>query len=156
MQHTRRLSRPTFTKSGATISDDDGKELARNQLGIEGGISGIEAQDRGPRELRRCGDHDDIVGADAPDDGRAELLVSASEHESLRTDRAEDQLASRIPVEQIEDLPLVEVLPDDPTVGEGIDPQQRLVDAERSTHRLHRASRSKQEQTVRIGFDLLA
>ena len=55
-------------------------------------------------ELRRRRNQDDVVGADQSDDGWAERLVAAAEHEALRSDRAEHELALAIAVEKFEDL----------------------------------------------------
>ena len=114
------------------------------------------AQQRGAGELRRGRDHDDVVGADAADDGRAERLIAAAKQEALCADRAEHELAVGIAVEQIEDLPLGEVLADDLAVGDGVDAEQRLVDMERAPDRLHGAARPEQIERAGARLDVLA
>ena len=74
----------------------------------------------------------------------------------MRADRAEHQLAIGVAVEQIEDLPLVEILADDLAVGHRVDAEQRLVDMERAADRLHRAAGAEQKQRVGPRLDLLA
>ena len=78
------------------VPDDNGKEPARNQCGIEAGIACIEVQQRRPGKFRRCCDHHNVVGANSIYDRGAELLIAATEHETLRTDRTEHELAGRV------------------------------------------------------------
>jgi hypothetical protein len=70
----------------------------------KGSVPGIESQERRARELRGRGNQNQIIRADQPDDGWAERLVAASEHETLRSDGTENEPALAMTGEEFEDL----------------------------------------------------
>jgi hypothetical protein len=70
------------------VADDHLEKFARDQFIVESGIPSVEAQERSSSELGRGRHKNDIVGADAADDRRAQLLIAAPKDESLRADRS--------------------------------------------------------------------
>ena len=111
------------------VARDDGPPGRVGERRVERRVAGVEAQHRGLRELRGRGDDHDRRASDAAYDVGAELLVAATEHESLGADRAQDEMGMLAAIEQLEELSLVGVARHDPAVLHAVGPRSQSAPA---------------------------
>src|SRR2546421_3047139 len=134
------------------VADEDEQVLARSKLLVEARISRVDPEYRGRDEFARCGDDGHIPGSDAPEHGRTDLEIPASEDEALPANGAHHQLCLRVSVEEAEDRGLVHIrcgrLPSD----DGVDPEQGLLDPERGGDPLNRGAGPQEKERIRIRF----
>jgi hypothetical protein len=135
------------------ITNNHLEVLARDHIRIEPRIGAIETQEGGLGQLCRSRHHNDVFGTDTTDDCRAQLLIAATEHKSLCSNRTKYELAITIPTEEIKDLALRQVRSNDLAVDNSIDAEERLLDVQRVSDRLHGTARAKEEEGRRPRFD---
>jgi len=120
---------------GSMVTHNHLEVLARNHFCIEPGIPTIESQGGCLRKLCGRRNHDDVLGAYAAHDRRAQMLIASAEHETLRSDGAAHQLAIAIAIEKGKDLALREVGADDFARVNGIDAEKSRDDAAQAEYR---------------------
>src|SRR5881396_3994180 len=137
------------------VADEDEQVLARSKLLVEARISRVDPEHRRRDEFARRGDDGHVSGSDAPEHGRTDLKIPASEDEALPADGAHHQLCLRVSVEEAEDRGLVHILRGRLPSDDGVDPEQGLLDPQRGCDPLNRGAGPQQEERIRIRFEQL-
>ena len=133
--------RPIGSHAHAAVALEEILPLAVAQVDMEDGR--VER-----RDLVRSGDDDEVVGADAPEHARRDLLVAAAEQEALAADHAEDEGRLRVRVEEPQHPVLVEIGLEQLAVEHRIDAERRPVEPEGAEDPAGRRPRADEVQAT--------
>ena len=121
------------------------------QVGVQGRITRVHEQ--GPaferEQLGLGGDDQDVVRADAADDGGAQLLVAPPEDMALAADDGHDDEGVVARIKKVQQLGFAEVAAGQNAIDDGVDAEQRLGQAESRHDRARRGARAQDVDRAR-------
>src|SRR5690606_34600795 len=90
---------------------------------------------------------------DATQDLGAKLQVATPDHEALRTDRAEHQLAPLVTIDEPQDIRLAQIFGNELAIHDGIDAEQRLGETQCGRNGSDRAAWAEEKESLAISGD---